>query len=61
MNGELTVQEVKALFIGGLDTNFQDGIALKLDGLITFDTHQMMVVMGIGLIDFIMLVPLRQF
>ena len=61
MNGELAIQQLKSMFLSLLRAHLQNGVALKLDGLIAAHAHEVMVMMGIGLVQFIMLVPFRQF
>lgn len=61
MNGELAIQQLKPMFLSLFGAHLQDGVALKLDGLIAAHAHEVMVMMGIGLVQFIMLVPFCQF
>ena len=60
-NGELAVQDLESVFFSDFFADVQYLVIFKFDHLVGFDANQMMVVMGIGLIDFVVLVSFRQF
>jgi len=43
------------------ETVFENGIIVKFDGFITLNTDQMMMVVGIGLIEFVVFMTFGQF
>ena len=61
MNRQLTIQQMIAFLLRGLGANFQNGVILKLNSFVAPDADQMMVMMGMRLIQFVMLMAFGEF
>jgi hypothetical protein len=60
-DGQLAVNQLKAFFFALLETLLQNRIVFELYCPIALDTDDMVVVVGIGLVEFVMFMALCQF
>jgi len=60
MDNKLTIEQVIAFLLSGLDSCLKNAVVLKLDSAVALDTDQMMVMVRRRLINFVVFVAFSQ-
>jgi len=60
MDRQLAVQQVIAFLLRGFDSHFENRVALELDRFIAAHANQVVMMVRVGLIEFVVFVPFCQ-
>lgn len=61
MDDQLAIEQVVSLFLGDLGADFENRVVVKFNRLVAPNANEMVVVIWIGVIEFVMFVSFSQF